>query len=259
MELDGGWDGHPGEDAAGTAEGAVGDTAGAPGPEISVVVDGAAHDYAATLDLDGDGVADTVHVDAAHDQDPGSPDAGTAGGSYDYTDTTGDGVADTLTEYDARGEVVGRASFDAASGQWRDVGPGAGGAGELHEMRAEPGAVPTSTGVDTAPDATGSGPRSIVVDGPGGPADAGVASYDTTGDGVLDTAVATTDDGSTVVVTDVDGDGRADYVTEVGHDGSYTSFEHAGGAEWTVVDSGTLGVDDPGATPPPTAGRTPPG
>ncbi|WP_460863505.1 DUF6802 family protein [Rhodococcus aerolatus] len=242
MELDGGWDAHPETDVGGDVEAADGTT----GPDLSITVDGVVHDHAATTDLDGDGVADTVHVDAG-------PDDPTAG-SYDYTDTTGDGVADTLTEYDAHGGVVGQATFDAASGQWREVA-----AGDLHEMRAEPGAAPASAGVDTAPDATGAAPSSIVVDGPGGPADAGVASYDTTGDGVADTAVATTDDGSTVVVTDVDGDGRADYVTEVGHDGTYTSFEHTGGAEWTVVDSGTLGVDDPGTAAPTGSGRPAPG
>ncbi len=263
MELDGGWDAHAGHDVAAESQ----DDASA--TEISVVVDGVSHDYPATTDLDGDGVADTVHVDATPPAVADLPGAA----SYDYTDTTGDGVADTLTEYDSHGEVVGRSTFDAAAGAWREVAPGgaaaggetAGGTapGDLHEMRVEPGATPSSTGVDTAPDATGTGSRSIVVDGPGGPADAGVASYDTTGDGVLDTAVATTDAGSTVVVTDVDGDGRADYVTEVGHDGTYTSFEHSGGAEWTVVDSGTLGVEDPGTAPPPGSNRlapdTPPG
>lgn len=233
------------------------DDLGAPDPlaapdgatTLGVTVDGELHSYAATLDLDGDGVADTVHVD-------------TDDGGYDYTDTDGDGVADTLTEYDLDGEVTAQATYDVAEGGWREVVPGTSGVdgvdrdendgpdgsdGDRDGMRADPAAQPTTRGVDTAPDATGAPTTGgIVVDTPDGPASAGVASYDTTGDGRPDTAVATTTEGSTVVVTDVDGDGTADYVTEVGRDGTFTSFEHTGEAEWTVVDRGTLG-GGPGA------------
>ena len=100
----------------------------------------------------------------------------------------------------------------------------------------------------------------ITVDTPNGPEVAGEASYDTDGDGVPDTAVASTVDGTTLLVTDVDGDGAADLVTEVSSDGSYASFEHTGEGEWTEVDSGSLadgsGGPAPVTTDPATGGWT---
>lgn len=156
----------------------------------------------------------------AHD----GPDGMTDGG-YAYTDTDGDGTADTFTELDARGTVVARAVVDADTGDWREVAQGL-----------------------------------ITVDTPNGPEVAGEASYDTDGDGVADTAVASTVDGTTLLVTDVDGDGAADLVTEVSSDGSYASFEHTGEGEWTEVDSGSLadgsGGPAPVTTDPATGGWT---
>ena len=200
------------------------------GPEtLSIEVDGHQDTYAATTDLDDDGRDDSVYVPGGAGVD------GATDGGYAYTDTTGDGSADTLTEFDAQGEVVAQAVFDPSSGQWHEVAPG-------------------------SVDVTGSG--LITVDTPQGLAVAGQAGFDTDGDGVADTAVVSTADGTTLLVTDVDGDGAADLVTEVSGDGTYSSFEHTGEGEWTEVDSGSLadggsgqGAGSGPVTTDPTTGR----
>ena len=200
------------------------------GPDtLSIEVDGHQDTYAATTDLDDDGRDDSVYVPGGAGVD------GATDGGYAYTDTTGDGAADTLTEFDAQGEVVAQAVFDPSSGEWHEVAPG-------------------------SVDVTGSG--LITVDTPQGVEVAGKASYDTDGDGVADTAVVSTADGTTLLVTDVDGDGTADLVTEVSADGTYASFEHTGEGEWTEVDGGSLADDGSGqgagsgpVTTDPTAGR----
>jgi len=173
---------------------------------LRIHVDGHDEVYTAT-DLDGDGLRESVYV--------GPTEESTAGG-YAYTDTTGDGVADSLTQFDAAGGVLSHAVFDEATGQWRQ----------------EPGGEP--------------GQPMITIDTPDGPRSAGPATYDTDGDGVKDTSVAATVDGTTLVITDTDGDGAADVVTEVASDGSFTSLHHTGDGEWTAVDQGNLadGLDD---------------
>ncbi|UZJ24837.1 hypothetical protein RHODO2019_17330 [Rhodococcus antarcticus] len=196
----------------------------APG-ELTIEVDGHEAAYTATTDLDGDGHDDSVYV-SAHD----GPDGVTDGG-YAYTDTDGDGSADTLSEFDARGEVVAQAVLDPDGGDWHEVA-----AGSVDVTGAAAGGdVPVA--------------GTITVDAPQGPEVAGVASYDTDGDGVVDTAVASTVDGTTLLVTDVDGDGAADLVTEVSADGTYSSFEHTGEGEWTEVDSGSLADGGTGPGP----------
>lgn len=203
------------------------------GPDaLTIAVDGHEDSYAATTDLDDDGHADSVYV-------PG--DAGVEGatdGGYAYTDTNCDGAADTLTEFDARGDVVAQAVFDPSGGDWHEVSPGSvdiTGSGSVGDVAAQD--VPVG-------DATAG---LITVDTPQGPEVAGEASYDTNGDGVADTAVASTVDGTTLLVTDVDGDGSADLVTEVSSDGTYSSFEHTGEGEWTEVDRGSLADGGSGA------------
>jgi hypothetical protein len=193
--------------------------------ELTIEVDGHAAAYTATADLDDDGHADSVYV-SAHD----GPDGVTDGG-YAYTDTDGDGSADTLTEFDAQGGVVAQAVLDPEGGNWREVE-----AGSVDVTAAAAGGhVPVA--------------GTITVDTPQGPEVAGVASYDTDGDGVADTAVASTVDGTTLLVTDVDGDGSADLVTEVSADGTYSSYEHTGEGEWTEVDSGSLAGGGTGPGP----------
>jgi len=146
-------------------------------------------------------------------------------------------VADTLTEFDARGGVVTQAVYDPATGGWNEVAPGSVAAIGAGPTSLEPaGLAPTGVAPTGG---TGSG-HIITVDTPDGPTPAGAATYDTDGDGKADTTVASTVDGTTLVVTDVDGDGAADVVTEVSSDGTYSSFEHTGAGEWTAVDGGNL-------------------
>jgi hypothetical protein len=75
---------------------------------LSITVDGEEHSYEATVDMNHDGVDDTVHVN-------------TYDGSYEYSDTDGDGVADTLTQFGADGHESGHAEFDATTGGWNST------------------------------------------------------------------------------------------------------------------------------------------
>lgn len=196
-------------DAAG-----VHDEPGGPEPELGLEVDTLTvhvdgHDgvYEPTADLDGDGHSESVVVEG------GEP--GTTEGGYAYSDTSGDGTADTLTEYDAHGEVVAQAVYDPSSGDWREVSPG-------------------------SVDVTGHATANLTIDTSQGPETAGPATVDTDGDGVPDTAVTHSADGTTLLVTDVDGDSSADVITEVGSDGAYATFTHTGDGEWTETDHGNL-------------------
>ncbi len=210
----------------GSSPGSPGSDTGA--DELTIHVDGTEQSFATTADLDDDGRAESVYV--------GATEASTEGG-YAYTDTSGDGVADTLTEFDARGGVVTQAVYDPATGGWNEVAPGSVTAIGAGPTSLEPaGLAPTGVAPTGG---TGSG-HIITVDTPDGPTPAGAATYDTDGDGKADTTVASTVDGTTLVVTDVDGDGAADVVTEVSSDGTYSSFEHTGAGEWTAVDGGNL-------------------
>ncbi len=78
---------------------------------VSVAVDGRSFDAGpATIDTDGDGVADTVAVD------------GPQGSTLYYQDTDGDGVADRAWTSDASGAVVAEYTLDSASGTWTSTG-----------------------------------------------------------------------------------------------------------------------------------------
>lgn len=192
--------------------------------ELLIDVNGAQDSYRATLDVDGDGTNDSVYVE-------------TEDGGYAYTDTTDDGVADTLTQVDRDGVVTAQA-VAVGDGEWQTVAPGSIDIGGGTDAAAAPG---VGTGTEAV----------IVIDTPDGPAVAGTASYDTDGDGVNDTAVAGTVDGGTLIATDVDGDGSADLLTAVDAEGDFTSYEHTGDAEWTVVESGNLATDESGTAPTP--------
>lgn len=194
--------------------------------ELTIGVNGAEDTYEATADANADGTNDSVYVE-------------TDDGGYVYTDTDGDGVADTLTEFATGGDVSAQAVHVAGSGEWQAVAPGS------VDITA---ATTPETAPETAPE--------ITVDTEDGPASAGPAAFDTDGDGVADTAVAATTDGATLVVTDSDGDGSADVLTEVAPDGDFTSYEHTGDGEWTVVDSGNLADDARAAAPTTTATAT---
>lgn len=177
-----------------------------PSELLSVTVDGDEHQYEATGDADGDGIADTAHLD-------------TLDGSYEYSDTDGDGAADELTRYDLQGNVVGHAVLDHATGTW-----------------TEDGTAPRAPGHSAASAPTVSAQIQSTAD------QAGPATVDSDGDGVADTAVLQTA-GRTVLVTDVDGDGTADVLTEVTSSGQYTSYEQGADGQWREAGGGDLGDD----------------
>ncbi|OQO90637.1 hypothetical protein B1813_13855 [Saccharomonospora piscinae] len=183
----------------------------ATGPEgtsedLLITVEG--EDYSAEInfDMDEDGVADTALIE----REDGSVQA--------FVDTDGDGDADGYLAMNAQGETVAYAEYDDASGDW--VGEESGGTG--------PDDTETQTSAGT-----------ITADLPGGETEVGPATVDTDHDGVNDTAVVTTDDGTTLAFTDADGDGEADVAVEIDETGAATTYEHTGDGEWTEVDSVT--------------------
>lgn len=175
--------------------------------DLTVRVEGAEYHADATEDLDGDGIADTALVEH---QD---------GSSQAVTDLDGDGVADQLTRFDAQGDPVGQAWYDAATGRWADS------TGSAEAGRTVPGAGRLS------------------VETPLGTRDLGPAESDTDGDGVPDTVAVGGPAGGSVLYTDVDGDGAADVATEISSDGRITVSEHLGDGAWTVVERGRLVPD----------------
>lgn len=175
--------------------------------DITVRVEDEEYHAGATVDLDGDGIADTALVEY---QD---------GSEQAVTDLDGDGVADRLARYDAQGAMVTQAWYDSATGQWVDST----GSTEAGRAVLEAGRL----GVET----------------PQGIRDLGPAESDTDGDGVPDTVVVSDPAGGSVLYTDVDGDGCADVATEISSDGRITVSEHLGDGAWTVVERGRLVPD----------------
>jgi len=165
-----------------------------------------------SITVDGTEHSYDATVDTNHDGIDDTVHVDTDHGSYEYTDTDGDGVADALTQFDASGHATGQAIFDAGTGNWDST------------TTADP--VPLH-GIDAAA------------------ADAGTPTIDSNGDGVSDTSVAHTPDGSTVLITDTDGDGSPDVVTEVDANGRFTTYEHSGDGSWHEGNHGGLAETPP--------------
>ena len=178
--------------------------------ELKIDVDGHEYTEQENLSYAGDGVLDSVTVDSAD------------GGHLVYTDTDHDGSADLVTEYDAHDDAVEQAHYDAATGQWIDVG------------------ADHATVTDAAH--TG-GTDTITVDTANGQHGIGPATVDTNDDGHPDTAVVHDAKGDTVLYTDSKGDGQADVATELTPDGQVVIAEHTGAGQWTVVEHGHLTAD----------------
>lgn len=83
----------------------------------------------------------------------------------------------------------------------------------------------------------------ISVDTPFGPYDAGLAGYDTDGDGRYDTVLVADLLSGSVLFTDADGDGSADVATEITRGGGVTVSEYVGDGRWAVVERAPLGAD----------------
>lgn len=184
------------------------------GTDLTVTVEGEEYTAEATVDLDEDGIDDTVVVE-------------TDDGAIAFTDTDSDGEADLMTRIDSDGDIVGQARYDESSGDWVHVEPGGGG-------RDDDGDDEQAAGGDS---------DSMVIETPNGPVDAGPATHDTDGDGVNDSVVVTDSDGDTLIFTDADEDGDADFATEITGDGQVTVSEHLGDGEWNVIERGHLDED----------------
>lgn len=178
-----------------------------PAEDLTVTVEGQDYQAEPTVDLDGDGADDTTVVE-------------TDDGSIAFTDTDADGHADLMTRLDADGEIIGRARFDASTGEWVQVDP---------------------DDIELAADGRGD---VMTVDTGEGEVEVGAPTHDTDGDGRADSVAVQDADGDTVIFTDFDEDGDADYATEITERGQVVISEHAGDGEWTVVERGHL--DDGG-------------
>lgn len=173
--------------------------------DLEITVDGQTYTAEENMDLNHDGVDETVRLDNAD---------GTVTG---YVDTDGDGHADQYVHTDVEGNVVEMARYDETTGDW--VADHDSGAGE--------------------PDATETGRAGeITVDSADGTFQVGPATVDSDNDGTADSAVVTDDAGNTRVFTDVDGDGQADVQTIITPEGETHTYEHTGAGEWTETTSG---------------------
>jgi hypothetical protein len=182
---------------------------------MTVTVEGEEYEVDTNYDVDQDGNEETALVESED------------GSAIAFSDTNADGAADLAVELDAQGNVVGAAQYDEASGDWVAVDPGAG-------------------QVPGGPEPVGGAPAGgeINVDLPGADQSAGPATLDVNSDGVADTAVVQSEDGTVTGFTDINGDGQADVVTTFSPDGHVSVAEHTGQDQWTEVVSGT--VDEQG-------------
>ena len=181
---------------------------GAGDGDIKVTVDGEEYTAEANYDLDGDGLDETVAVM-------------TDDGYVAYIDENADGHADLMQSISNEGQVLDQARFHADTGEWTAETP--------HQHPGGAG--------DGRPDDG----KQMVMDTPQGDVQVGPATEDTNSDGIADTAVVQSDNGNTVLVTDVDGDGSADQVVEITQTGDVTISHHTGDGEWTVVEQGQIG------------------
>lgn len=138
--------------------------------------------------------------------------------SYDATvDSNHDGTADTV-----------RVDTDHGSYEYTDTD------GD--------GVADTLTQFDGQGHATG---HAVFDAATGGWDDPANATIDSNNDGVADTAVSRTADGSTVLVTDTDRNGSPDAITEINRTGQYSSYQTSADGAWTEVDHGDLADERP--------------
>lgn len=189
---------------------------------LSVSVEGEEYELEAEYDINKDGDNDTALIQTD------------SGGAVAFTDADNDGDADVAVELDDKGNVVGAARFDDASGQWVPVDPNTG--------QATGGSGTDSPSGDTHQAGAGSASGDqVMVDVPDqDDVSAGAATVDLNNDGTMDTAVVNADDGGVMAFTDLDGDGEADMMTVVEADGDVVVSQHTGEDEWTEVERGHI-------------------
>lgn len=193
------------------------DTTGPAGTdEMTVHVDGADYTADVNMDIDEDGVDDTVVMDTEQ------------GGARAFVDVDHDGQADELIEVDAQGQLVTHAQFDSATGDWVAV----------------PGGPEGQEPTDTTDTGTSGG---MTVDLPDGEVALGPATVDTDNDGTNDTVMIQDGSGQTIASTDADGDGNADIAVVMDASGATSVYEHVGDGEWAEDPSGDSMVGAQGA------------
>lgn len=194
------------------------DNGGDPGDsgELKIDVDGHEYTEQENYSAEHNGVIDSVAIDTAD------------GHHLVYSDDHHSGTADVVTEYDAQGDEVRTAHFDADTGRWIDTD----GSGQ-----------DDGSGSAAGDAGHGGGAESMSVDTPGGERNIGPATVDTTNSGHPDTAVVHDGNGDTIMYTDTNGDGQADVATEITPDGHVVIAEHTGAHQWTVVEKGHLDGD----------------
>ncbi|RCW47124.1 hypothetical protein DFQ14_101468 [Halopolyspora algeriensis] len=174
---------------------------GAGDGDIQITVEGAEYTAEANVDLDGDGIDDTVATM-------------TDDGFVAYTDADVDGGADVVRTFGPEGTVLDQARYAQDRGLWISEQP-------QHPVAGRAGREP------------------MVVDTPQGERRIGPATEDTDDDGRLDTTIVDTG-GGRMLVTDIDGDGTADQAVEVDSTGEVTVAQHTGDGQWTVVEEGGI-------------------
>ncbi|MEJ7648047.1 MAG: DUF6802 family protein [Nakamurella sp.] len=217
-----------------------------------------------TVDMDGDGTADTAVVQ------------GDGGSTIGYTDRNGDGEADQITEITADRHVT--ISVVNSAGDWEvaqtgtlDANghfvPSEGSGTTTDDLRqdgtaaesvawgllpadtgdatdaADPAAGQAAASGATAPDDTAGNVPIVYTDPEGNTYELGLPTEDFNGDGRADTVITTLADGTVVGYSDVDGDGLTDQVTQINTDGTVTIGVPDGVGGWEEAATGTLGAN----------------
>lgn len=196
-------------DDSGTATEAS-NTTGHDDGEMEITVEGQNYTASENLDLDHDGVYDSVRLDNSD------------GTITAYVDTDGDGQADEYVHTDTEGNVVQEATYDTSTGDWVASDGSSGGGHETETAQA----------------------GEISADTQDGTVDVGPATVDSDNDGTADTAVVTDAQGNTLLFTDVDGDGKADIETVVTPTGESHTYQHTGPGQWAETTGGDgVGAD----------------
>lgn len=161
----------------------------------------------------------------------------TDAGAEVYSDLDGDGQVDQIVRVAVDGHVT--AWSTDAYGEWQVSGVGAidpNGGISLHH--------PLSDALSgQAPETSSGEPPQVTVPGAAGTEFTGPATEDDDGDGVPDTVVVRSADGSVTKATDLDGDGAADRITVLTPDGRATVSQLDDHGTWQVVTSGTPNPD----------------
>lgn len=191
--------------------------------QLKIDIDG--HEYVEqeNYSYEQNGVMDSVAVDTAD------------GNHIVYTDLDHNGTADAVTEYDAHGNVVAQAGYDAQSGRWVEGEmPGS----QPSDPTSTDAGTNTGTGTGTEAGNGGGGGGTIMVDGPDGEHSVGPATADANNDGTPDTAVVHDAQGDIILYTDTNNDGHADYAAQISPDGHVVVAEHTGDHQWTEIKHG---------------------